>query len=77
MTLYEFKLKSDHDQYDIVFTQGDFIDCALEPSRRFALFAVYSFFVEVEYDLTNNKIVSKRSFVTGKILDKYTKWDYF
>ena len=77
MTLYDFKLKSDHEQYDIVFTQGDFVDYSLEESRRFALFAVFKFFVEVEYDLSSNEIIGKRSFVTGPILDKYSNFGSF
>lgn len=64
--------KSDHGQYDIVFTQDDFIDYHLEPSKRFVLFAVYNFFVEVEYDFKGNEIIGKRSFVSGAILDKYS-----
>lgn len=75
MTLYEFKLKSDHEQYDIVFTQGYFIDYHLEATKRFALFAVNKFFVEVEYDLAGNEIIGKRSFVSGEILDKYSDLD--
>ena len=72
MTLYEFKLKSDHEQYDIVFTQGDFIDYRIEESKRFALYAVTKIFVEIEYDLSSNEIIGKRGFVTGAILDKYS-----
>ena len=59
MTLYEFKLKPEHEQYDIVFNQGDFIDYHVEESKRFALYAVSRFFVEIEYDLWNNKVVGK------------------
>ncbi|MCX2838378.1 hypothetical protein OQ279_09455 [Salinimicrobium sp. MT39] len=34
MTLYEFELKFDHEQYNLVFTQGDFILYHIEDSRR-------------------------------------------
>lgn len=73
MTLYEFKLKSDHEQYDIVFNQGEFIEYHIEESRRFALYAVHKFFVEVEYDLWTNKVVKKNSFVEGEFLHRYIK----
>lgn len=63
--------KSDHEQYDIVFTQTDFIEYHIENSRRFALYTVFKFFVEVEYDLWSNKVVGKRSFVDGELLHRY------
>lgn len=50
MTLYEFKLLPDEKQYEITFTQGDFIDYYLTGSVRYALYAVDRFFVEVEYN---------------------------
>lgn len=71
MTLYEFKLKSEHEQYDIVFTEGDFIEYHIEDSRRYALYTVCKFFVEVEYNLWSNKVVGKRSFVDGELLHRY------
>lgn len=71
LTLYEFKLLSDHEQYDLVFTQGQFLDIYLEQNSRFALYAVFKFFVEIEYDSLNNKIVNKVSFISGEKLDRY------
>ncbi|WP_424494116.1 hypothetical protein [Salinimicrobium sp. GXAS 041] len=73
MTLYDFKLKSDHEQYDMVFTQGDFVDYHIEQSKRFALYAVFKFFVEIEYDLWSNEVTGKRSFIEGDLLDKYSR----
>lgn len=72
LTLYEFKLLPNHDQYDLVFTKGEFITNREEGGSRFALYALYRFFVEIMYDSTNNKIVGKRSFVSGEILDSYS-----
>ena len=43
--------KSDREQYGIVFTQGDFIDYHIEQLKGFALYALFKFFVEIEYDL--------------------------
>lgn len=40
--------------------------------KRFALYAIDMFFVEIEYDRINNKIIGLRSFKTDEILDKYS-----
>lgn len=73
MTLYEFNLLPNQDQYELVFTKGEYVTNREEGGIRFALYAIYWFFVEIEYDIKNNKIVGKRSFITGKLLDKYSK----
>ncbi|WBL26768.1 hypothetical protein [Zunongwangia sp. HGR-M22] len=52
LTLYQYKLLSDHEQYELLFTQGDFLDMVIEGNSRFAVYALFRFFVEVEY---NNK----------------------
>ena len=53
-TLYMFKLLSDHQQYDVIFTEGTFIDALIEENTRYALYAVDLFFVELEYDVASN-----------------------
>ena len=73
MTFDEFVLKSDHEQYDMVFTKGEFVDFHLESSKRFALYSVFKFFVEVEYEVESNKIVRKTSFVEGDRIDIYSR----
>lgn len=72
MTLYEFNSLSEHDKFDIVFTKGEFIDYRLKMEKRFALYAIDMFFVEVEYDNKKNKIQNLRSFKCGELLDKYS-----
>lgn len=72
ITLYEFLALPDQDQYDIIFNVGEYLDLRLDESRRFVLYAVDMFFVEVEYNALENKIVNKRAFVSGEILDRYT-----
>ena len=72
LSLYDFKLLTDHEQYDVVFSEGTFIDALIEENTRYALYAVDLFFVEIEYDVASNKIVGKTSFVTGEKLDRYT-----
>lgn len=72
MTLYEFKLLEEEKQYVITFNKGTFLEYYLETNRRFALYAVDRFFVEVEYDISNNKIINLKSFIEGAILDRYS-----
>jgi len=72
LTLYEFKMLSDNEQYDLIFKEGEFLDALIQGNVRFALYAVYKFFVEIEYNSVNNKIVNKISFISGEKLDRYS-----
>ncbi len=72
MTLEAFNSLSDFDQYDIIYNEGTFIDAIIEGSDRYVLYAVDTFFVELYYKSLPNKVVGKRAFVEGKLLDKYT-----
>ncbi|MBD0831503.1 hypothetical protein [Aestuariibaculum sediminum] len=64
---------SEHDKYDVIFNEGTFIDYKIEAVIRYALYAVDMFFVEIEYNRMDNKVVGLRSFKTGELLDKYSK----
>lgn len=72
LTLYEFNQLPDQEQYNIVFNYGTFIMHYFENYRKFSLYAVDQFFVEVEYCSNENRIVGKNSFKTGKELLKYS-----
>jgi len=74
LSLYDFKILSDYEQYDVVFSEGTFIDAIVEENTRYALYAVDLFFIEIEYDVARNKIVGKTSFVTGEKLNRYSKF---
>lgn len=76
LTLYKIKLMPDHDQYELVFTKEDFITSPAEGSSRFFLNALYRFFVEIEYDIALNRILEKRSFITGELLNKYADLNF-
>ena len=77
MTIYDFKLLPEQEQYRILFKEGDFITYRLEPNSRFALYALEKFFVEVEYDSKNNNIVNIVSFLSGEKLDIYSSKFYY
>ena len=72
ITLYEFKLLPEQEQYHITFTEGEFIDSRIYEKQRFALYAVDMFFVEVEYDDEKNSVIGKKSFLSGEALNKYS-----
>jgi len=58
MTRYEFKLLKKEEQYSTTFKTGTFIYYHLEANKRFTLYAVHRFFVELEYNKKNYKIVN-------------------
>jgi hypothetical protein len=75
MTLYEFKLLPEQEQYRKLFNEGDFITHRLGSKARFTLYTLDKFFVEVEYNPKSNRIVNMVSFVSGKKLDLYSNWN--
>ena len=66
MTLYEFKMLDRIQQYEVTFKHGTFIGYHLEIEKRFALYLIDKFFVEIEYDIECNKIINIQSFVEEK-----------
>lgn len=60
-----------NEQYDLVFTQGDFINYYLKGEIRYVLYGLFKFFVEVEYNVSKNKISNLIPFEEGKLLDRY------
>ena len=72
ISLYEFLVLPDQEQYYIVFNKGKFLDFQIDGNKRFALYAIDMFFVEVEYNHEKNIIIDKKAFVAGVILNKYS-----
>ena len=71
MGIYDFNILSEHDQYDTVFTKGQFVDTVTKGKIKYALYAVSMFWVEATYDAKENKITGINSFVGGETLNKY------
>ncbi|WP_299164644.1 hypothetical protein [uncultured Eudoraea sp.] len=40
MTLYEYKMLSEDEQYDTVFSKGKFLDIVIEGNSKFVLYAL-------------------------------------
>ncbi|WP_417558488.1 hypothetical protein [Mesoflavibacter zeaxanthinifaciens] len=72
MTLKEFNELEPFKQYDLVFTQGDFLEYRIDDPKRYALYSLFMFFVEIEYNRLDNKIIGLVSFEEGKLLYKYS-----
>lgn len=72
MGIYEFKILSDHDKYDKVFTQGQFVDTVSKGDIKFVLYSLWYFWVEVKYHTSSNKIIGISSFVEGATLNRYS-----
>ena len=49
MTLYEYRMLSEDDQWDNVFSKGKFLDIVIEGNTKHVLYAIDKFFVEVEW----------------------------
>ena len=71
MKLAEYKIRSEEDQYKILWSQGELIDACLEGSVKKLLYAIDNFYVEVWCHTMTNKILWKLSFKQGLLLEKY------
>ncbi|WP_338360159.1 hypothetical protein [Yeosuana marina] len=72
MGIYEFKMLSEREQYNTVFTNGQFVDTVSEGNIKYKLYTLSYFWVEVQYH--NNKIMRISSFVEGEKLNRYSNF---
>lgn len=72
MTINEFNKLENHIKFDLTFNQGTFIEYFINGNQRFALYSIFKFYVEVEYNSLENKIVNIISFDDGELLEKYS-----
>ncbi len=71
MGLYEYMMLDEAEQWNCLWQNATFLTHRIELNKKFTLYALYDFFVEVELDGTNDTIVGKAQFKTGLVLDKY------
>jgi hypothetical protein len=71
MKLYEFSRLSAEEQYKTTWEIGVLVDQFIKEGIAINLYAINEFFVEVYYDQQNNKILYKKTFKHGELLDKY------
>lgn len=75
MKIYEFLSLDDPLQYQAVWDLGKHIDDIIVDKVHYQLYAVGDFYVEIHYNVTENKIIGKLAFRTGEPLEKYLiKW---
>jgi hypothetical protein len=71
MKLYEFCRLNEVEQYDTVWNVGTLVDQYFKEVIVINLYIINEFFVEVYYDRDTNKILYKKHFKQGELLDKY------
>ena len=71
MKLYEFCRLNEVEQYNTVWNIGTLVDQYFKEVIVINLYAINEFFVEVYYDRDTNKILYKKHFKQGELLDKY------
>ena len=72
MTLYEYKMLSEDEQYDTVFAKGKFLDIVIEGNSKYVLYAIDKFFVEVVWNNEKDQIIGIGQFKEGDSLDRYS-----
>jgi hypothetical protein len=75
MKLYEFNLLDINNQMETVNQQGVYLDNYITKSKKFNLYAINMFFVEVCYNSLENKISGIKSFKSGHLLNRYSNID--
>ena len=71
LKLYDYVLLTDEEQFNIIWNLGKHIDTYIDDNIRINLYAINEFFVEIYYDVELNKIIDKKHFKQGILLDKY------
>jgi hypothetical protein len=71
MKLYTFLRLSDNEQFNIVLSLGTHVDSFVKDSLAINLYIINDFYCEVYYDKGKNKILYKKIFKQGALLDKY------
>lgn len=71
MTLYQFNLLPEHEQYTTLWDPRVFIADRILPDYKYLLYQLDSFYAEIKYDHKGNKIESLRTFVNTSQLESY------
>ncbi len=71
MKLYEFCSLTEVEQYNTVWSLGVHLDSFIKDSIAINLYVINDFYCEVYYDMKSNKILYKKTFKQGELLDKY------
>lgn len=65
-SFYEFTLLHESEQFALVFLEGEFKSGSERGRSTYCLYKLYDFFVEIEYDVIENRIIGKVCFLSSK-----------
>jgi hypothetical protein len=71
MKLYNFLRLSEVEQYDAVWSLGVHVDTFIKDHIAINLYVINDFYCEVCYCMNTNKILYKKTFKQGELLEKY------
>ncbi|RST26233.1 hypothetical protein [Chryseobacterium lacus] len=65
-SFFEFTHLGEEEQYDVTFKNGDFVGTSEKGNKKFVLYKLNNFFVEIIYDIERNSIISLTAFFNPK-----------
>lgn len=71
LKITSFLALSDSEQFEYIFSNGKCVAEIKKPPIHQKLFSVGSFYVEVHFFESNQKIIMKKIFKEGELLEKY------
>ena len=74
MNIDDFNGLPNNEQLRIVFNKAKFVDFLEKDNSVFAPYSMKIFFVELEYDTITFRLSTKRTFESGRELNKYLDW---
>lgn len=71
MSIEEYESLKADEQFLKMIQDGHFLNHLILGSQSYSLYAIDNFFVEIEYNISDNLIINRTSFKTGDILNKH------
>lgn len=71
MSIEEYNFLSADEQYLTMLRDGHLLNHLITGSQSYSLYAIDNFFVEIEYNISENVIINRASFKTGNLLNKH------
>lgn len=65
LSFHEYTSFSEEQQYDLLFSKREFIDVKEINDKKYVLYKLFDFLVEIVYDTETNKIVNKTVYKTA------------
>lgn len=66
LSFFEFTHLGEEEQYNFTFKNGDFVETSEIGNKKFVLYKLSNFFVEIIYDIERNSIISLTAFFNLK-----------